>query len=111
MVRDDVRAMWAASGLTLGKLSADDLRSLVDTLDSEMKASGLIDKTFRCNKRMIKRGWPEWLQITCRSFYFSCREAVTFNHDGFVGFGGWADDVNIQPILSGFIKWLEARRA
>lgn len=38
--------------------------------------------------------------------YFSGREAVSFNCDGFVGFAGWADRNNVQPILQGFVRWM-----
>lgn len=39
--------------------------------------------------------------------YFKNREAVSFNYDGFIGFAGWADDKNVQPILSGFYCWID----
>lgn len=34
------------------------------------------------------------------------REAVSFNPDGFIGFCGWADTRNSQPILAAFMEWL-----
>jgi hypothetical protein len=49
--------------------------------------------------------------IRCRSFYFDDREVVTFNPDGFLGFAGWAADGNVQPILYGFVAWLEKMEA
>lgn len=39
-------------------------------------------------------------------FYFSGREAVSFNEDGFVGFAGWADSTNIKPFLRAFVRWM-----
>lgn len=36
---------------------------------------------------------------------FEERECISFNNDGFIGFAGWADDTNVQPILRAFIKW------
>lgn len=39
-------------------------------------------------------------------FYFSGREAVSFNEDGFVGFAGWADRANIKPFLRAFVRWM-----
>lgn len=58
-------------------------------------------KANRDGQREIS-GW-----INCKSFYFDDREAVTFNSDEFVGFAGWADDRNVQPILSGFCSWVD----
>ena len=39
--------------------------------------------------------------------YFADREAITFNQDKFIGFCGWADDNNTQPITDGFIEWCD----
>jgi hypothetical protein len=44
--------------------------------------------------------------IRVKSDYFDSREAVTFNDDGFVGFAGWADENNVQPILWGVVDWV-----
>ena len=34
--------------------------------------------------------------------YFTDREAISFNEDGFIGFCGWADGHNSAPILKAF---------
>lgn len=41
------------------------------------------------------------------SDYFTRRECVSFNSDGFIGFAGWACTDNTQPILRAFIKWCD----
>ena len=33
------------------------------------------------------------------------REAVSFNSDGFIGFCGWADSTNSQPIYRAWCRW------
>lgn len=33
------------------------------------------------------------------------------NCDGFVGFAGWADDTNVQPILTAFCAWVDGVEA
>lgn len=38
--------------------------------------------------------------------YFTDREAISFNEDGFIGFCGWADDHNSAPILKAFCEWV-----
>lgn len=106
MSRNDARHLFRETGATYSNLTVDDLRDLGAILDAEMTASGLFGGTFKMNKPIKMVDWPNgWAALTCRSYYFDKREAVTFNSDGFVGFGGWADDENIQPILSGFRKW------
>lgn len=39
--------------------------------------------------------------------YFTKRECISFNINGFVGFAGWADGSNVRPILKGFNKWCD----
>lgn len=44
--------------------------------------------------------------ITVKAHYFEGRQGVTFE-PGFVGFAGWSDDENVQPILKATVKWVE----
>ena len=39
-------------------------------------------------------------------YHFKDRECISFNPGGFIGFAGWADDRNVQPILKAFDKWM-----
>lgn len=39
------------------------------------------------------------------SHYFTRREAISFNQDGFIGFAGWADDGNLNPLRRAFLEW------
>lgn len=44
-------------------------------------------------------------------YYFKRREAISFNTEnklgiGFIGFAGWADDSNVQPILQAADNWV-----
>lgn len=41
------------------------------------------------------------------SHYFTQRECISFNRDGFIGFAGWADQGNTNPILRAFLKWCD----
>ena len=36
---------------------------------------------------------------------------VGFNADGWIGFAGWADQGNTNPILRAFIEWCDALAA
>lgn len=74
-----------------------------------MIESCYMNDTLRCNKTVQFRPNKDkfWAGIKCKSFYFTGREVVSFNRDGFIGFAGWADDKHIQPILDGFIEWTQ----
>lgn len=39
--------------------------------------------------------------------YFTQREAISFNADGFIGFAGWAADENLKPFLDAFYEWVD----
>ncbi|WP_353861239.1 hypothetical protein [Azospirillum formosense] len=114
MTRSDARAMWNASGLTYADLKHENLHRLISMIDAEMKASGMMQGSYRmCRKLGLRHRneVPTQAAIRCKANYFGDREAVTFNSDGFIGFGGWADDTSIAPILTGFTRWVSEMRA
>lgn len=107
--RDEARDVFARSGMTYASLTAPLLRDLRKRMDLRMKAAGLIKGTFRMRRSCIfKPGARFFAGLLCKSYYFDDREAVSFNPDGFIGFAGWADDQNIQPIVMGFKDWVAA---
>ena len=74
-----------------------------------MIRSGLFKSSYRCYRRVTFQysGTDRAFGgIRCNAFYFERREAVSFNRDGFIGFAGWSDDTNVQPILQGFLAWV-----
>jgi hypothetical protein len=107
MTRDEARAVWIESTLTYDDLTLGRVHKLRTMMDKAMRESGLIE-----GYRM--RGAPKaslqsngfHIEMRCKAHYFENREAVTFNHGGFVGFAGWADERNVQPILSAFVAWV-----
>jgi hypothetical protein len=110
--RELAREFWTGTGLTIGDLTATDLSDLRARLDREMRASGLIRGSFRMQGRVHARqegGRLRSAELRCRSDYFEDRQAVTLEESGFVGFAGWADEVNVQPVLTGFIDWARER--
>jgi hypothetical protein len=109
MTRDEARAAWAAAGLTYSDLNLRTLQDLRKMIDLEMKSSGLIKGSYHMH-RSVWSGLNStgfWAALKCASFYFKDREAVTFNADRFVGFAGWADENNVQPILHAFSAWVQ----
>lgn len=108
MTRDEARARWAASGLTYDVLTTKNLKLLRDRISAALKASDLISGYHANPTPKLKTGpFGRWVQISCAAYYFTKREAVTFNQNGFVGFAGWADDKNVEPILTAFCGWVD----
>jgi len=103
--REQARELFAKSGLTYAVLTPANLRKLRSSINERMIASGALKGAFRCRQRaMIREGYAE---LRCKASYFDNREAITFNSDGFIGFAGWADAENVQPILHGFVAWIK----
>lgn len=98
LTRDDMRAAFAELDIEIPSLNQ--LKELRKEINEQMKASDCYHGTFR-----MRNTKDEYL--TCKCDQWENREAVSFNRDGFVGFAGWADEGNVQPILRGFQKWVE----
>lgn len=105
--RDEARTIFAVSGLTYDDVTRESIQALRNIINRKMVESALMSNSFRCRQRpkMSRDGSAE---ISCKSHYFDKREAVTFNRDGFIGFAGWSDERNVQPILEGFCEWVNA---
>lgn len=105
--RDMARHRWATSGLRFSDLTLLSVRRLNSCLKEEMKSAQRIRGTLTmCSLPMIRMS--RWgVSLRCKSFYFDSREAVTFYPEGFVGLAGWADDSNVDPVIKGFMRWIE----
>jgi hypothetical protein len=107
--RDAARALFADAGLTYDVLTPDSVQRLRHLINTRMKASGLLGGTYRCRQRgtVRQQNGKLWADIRCVANYFpESRQALTFEPNGFIGFAGWADDKNVQPILDGFADWV-----
>ena len=107
-MRNEARDAFKSAGLTYDVLTPTSMQRLRNLINDRMKASGLILGTFRCRKRGVVKEtkWGRCAELRCKADYFDDREAVTFNTNGFIGFAGWADNQNVQPILDGFKAWV-----
>lgn len=109
MDRVQARAIFKEVGLTYDMLTPANVQRLRAHINEQMKSDGLIQGTLRCHQRGVRKNTPNGLYVTirCKAYYFDDREAVSFNPDGFIGFAGWASENNVQPILVGFVNWVE----
>jgi len=107
--REFARGEFGAAGLSYADLDLVALRLLRRLINLEMIRSGLMKSSYRCYRGVVfqNAGTDRFFAgIRCSAFYFDRREAVSFNRDGFIGFAGWSDDTNVQPILRGFVAWV-----
>jgi len=109
MTRQEARNAFVEAGLNYSVISKSSMALLRRMIDAEMRASGLIGDSYRAGRAATIRHIPCGLtaDIRCQAYYFTQRQAVTFEPDGFIGFAGWADDDNVQPILKAFVQWVD----
>lgn len=110
MTRDEARKAFAEAGLSYCILSDGTLQDLRRRIDLRMKETRYMKGTYRMRRacRIEQSDQGIHASLRCESHHFEDREAITFNPDGFIGFAGWADERNVQPILSAFKDWVSA---
>lgn len=109
---NEAREAFESSGLDYSDISLKDLAHLRDLINQELSGHTPLRGSMICQTK-IKSDFSDDGEmrsafIFCDGFYFSKREAVSFNSDGFIGFAGWASTTNLHPITRGFIAWLDA---
>lgn len=72
-----------------------------------LQSLGRIDATLKQRNEIEKEKLDilkAYLKIDCPG-QWKGREAISFNTDGFIGFCGWADTQNGQPIYRAWRRW------
>ena len=111
--RDDARAAWTRAGLTYDVLNAETMDRLRQLIDAEMRSGEYLRGTFRAGRKPKRLSCGSY-DIQCSAWYFKgrqSRQCVTFEPSGFIGFAGWSDDTNIQPIIRAFMAWVDEVKA
>lgn len=112
---DEARQYFKNKGLTYDDIIEGDILTLTMLLNREIKLAikeceTSVD-TMYLSKNIDMKRKSNGTMICCflyvNSHYFERRECISFNRDGFIGFAGWADQGNVNPILRAFIKWCD----
>lgn len=112
---NEAREYFKNKGLTYDSISEGDILILSMMLEKELKKSNKCGETststMTLSKKIDMKKKTNGHIICCflymNSYYFTQREAISFNRDGFIGFAGWADIGNTNPLLRGFLKWCD----
>ena len=112
---DEARQYFKDKGLTYADVTEGDILVLVGNLNKEIKKSNKAGETstdtMHLSKKIAIKKNRDGSIISCylymNSYYFTQREAISFNEDGFIGFAGWADQGNTNPLLRAFLKWCD----
>jgi hypothetical protein len=127
MTRDEARAYFRDKGLTYDDITVTDLHFLSTLLNLQFT----IQRKYRIQARRTDPGGAKpvyWLRVndsqkfkgqydeqgrmlcaylTGKGSYFTAREVISFNRDGFIGFCGEADSQNTEPVLTAFVEWCD----
>lgn len=116
LTREEARKAFSEN-LTYAKITKNDIRALEGFLAIEyarhermgehMEMHPCYRKAHQPQINLASSGGIESAFLRVSGFYFSGREAISFNADGFVGIAGWADDVNAQPFIRAFMLWVK----
>lgn len=112
---DEAQAYFKEKGLTYGDITEGDILVLTMLLQKELKKSNKDNETSvstmtlssKVDMKKKSNGSIVHCFLCMNSHYFTRREAISFNQDGFIGFAGWADQGNTNPLLRGFLKWCD----
>ena len=113
-MRDQARHyFYNVLNLSYPELSKEKILTLCKFLNQEFRQTKepLSVGTMRLSRKIKSKYDSKGALISCalyvNSDYFTRRECVTFNEDGFIGFCGWASDANAKPIIQAFKKWCD----
>lgn len=112
---NEAREYFAQKGLTYDDVTEGDILVLVMMLNQEIKkatkAGEMSTSTMHLSAKIDMKKKTNGAIQTCylymNSHYFTRREAISFNRDGFIGFCGWADQGNTNPVLRAFLRWCD----
>ena len=112
---DEARQYFVDKGLTYDDVKEGDILILAMLLNRHFNIANKehetsVDTMRLSEKKAIKKKSNGSI-ISCflylNSCYFTRRECISFNPDGFIGFAGWADQGNTNPILRAFLEWCD----
>lgn len=112
---DEARRYFTECGLSYDDVLESDILVLTMLLNQEIRKSNKSGETsvstmrlsHKVNMKRKTNGSIIYCFLYLNSHYFTCREAISFNANGFIGFAGWADQRNTNPLLRAFLKWCD----
>lgn len=112
---DEARDYFKNKGLSYADITEGDILALVMLLNKHIKQANKDGETsvntmYLSKKIDIKKksnGTINSCFLYMNSHYFTQRECISFNADGFIGFAGWADIGNLNPIKRAFLEWCD----
>lgn len=110
--REQAREYFKKCNLTYEDIDMNDIYQLISILNKEIFNDNILimmnEPKFKGKGKSVildKNNKIVYVGLKVKGNYFSDREAITFNEDGFIGFCGWADMKRTLIFTNGFIEW------
>lgn len=111
ITRDQARNYFAHVGLNYRQITLARVKKLHAVLDNHLKASGVFNNSLRCHRdiqfKFTEEGGMAHASVKCSADYFTGRQAIEFEENGFIGFAGWSDEYALKPMLEAFVEWCD----
>ena len=112
---DEARKAFADKGLSYEQIHEENIRLLMSMLEKEIRKSNETGETSVDTIKLSSKyrittfadGHIKKCFLFMDSHYFNERECISFDEDGFIGFAGWADIGNLNPIKRAFLAWCD----
>lgn len=119
MSNEEAREYFKNKGLTYEDITEGDICALVMLLNKSIKSAcknhemsvDTMTMSEKIKSKYTTYGRLKECYLFMNSHYFTRRECISFNRDGFIGFCGWADSSNTKPVIDAFIKWCDGLTA
>jgi hypothetical protein len=119
MKNEDARQYFKDKCLTYDSIGKSKLDDLISMLEIELamyrisggdhaKKMGMRVRTPSIKDSKFLDNKLKYAFIKIDGSYFNKREGISFNENGFIGFGGEFSTVNTEPILTAFCKWCDS---
>ena len=116
MTGEEARKYFESKDLKYSDITEGDICTLVMLLNKSIKQAcknhEMSVDTMRMSQKIKSKFTTNGQLIECylfiNSHYFTQRECISFNKDGFIGFCGWAGGDNPKPIIKAFVQWCDA---
>ncbi len=116
MGTDEAREYFKSKGLSYSDITEGDICTLTMLLNKHIKRAckngdmsvNSMRMSQKIKSKFTSRGGLVECYLFINSHYFTQRECISFNKDGFIGFCGWAGGKNPAPIIAAFIEWCDS---
>ena len=111
IIKDSLRNLFSKF-FSYKDIIEDDISKLTRLINQEIakllirNENSILERAKTKKSKVLKNGL-KYAFIEVDGTYFSNREAISFNENGFIGFSGWASCYNNIPFIKSFFEWIK----